>query len=373
MGSPLLLVEAASRYRGDLEDRRTELLAVALDEHAEFRDQLLRRLGVTDSYERAEVTTQRTYRVGSDRIRVRIDLVIRLMGSNGHQEALVFIENKFNPEASPSARWFDDDQAQNQHAALQQEAGDASHRLAAIVSNCDLGHPRRWIPHEYGDALGWREVAELAGLAGGPIGWQVLAREPTAPASQRVLLEVWAYLKGDAVGALEDDDLAALGRTALAWERVVALLSRVSEVLGWEDEVYDEWETQAETGIVYIAGEAPAESWVATCEEGRLYVAITDGLWDDEAPVGEPQIYAGWGVVADRDARTVLASSSWPALVEGAGLVPIFDREGVYAFGRRDLKEFVRPGSTLSEQVSGSVEWIQAMLPTTLQAPEPRA
>ena len=371
MGEPLLLIEAASRYRGDLEDRRTELLAVALNEHAAFRDELLRRFDVGATYRTAQIATQRTYRVNDGRDRVRIDLEIRLRDETGHQQAVVFIENKFNPDESPRARWFDENQPRNERAALEQEAGIAAERLAAIVSDCDLDNPRRQVPAEYGRPLGWREVAEVAGIAGGQPGWQNLARETAAPASQRVLLEFWAYLKGDTVGALEDEDLFVLGRSARAWERVEGLLTRLSESLGWDEEVLDDWESEAATLISYIGGEPPPGTWLAQRQDGMLYVAITEGIWNDENPVGEPQIYAGWGIAAGREDRYATANSGWPASLEQAGLTALFDREGVYAFGRRNLKDLVTAGSTLSEQTRLVMPWVEETLSSTLKIAEP--
>jgi hypothetical protein len=370
LGAPLLLLEAASRYRGDLEDRRTELLAVAFNEHTDFQGRLLERLGATDSHTAAEVTTQETVR--GSKGTSRIDVLIRLSNEIGGSAGCVFIEVKFNPDNRPDAWWFTPGQASAQRAALDETSRHGSNRLVAIVSDCDLNNPRRPVPDEYDDVIGWREIAELAGESGGPTGWQSLARESTALASQRVLLEVWSYLKGDAVGALEDEDVAALARSGVAWDRVDALLRRLSEDLSWDGQVYTDWEIPDGPDVVYISGAPAPNSWLAEREDGWLYVALTDGLWESESPITEPQLYAGWGLPADAAARASLADSRWPSDVEQTGRVPVFDSEGVYVFGHQELRTFVHRRSTLTAQVGPILGWVRATIEATLAAPQPK-
>lgn len=371
MGEPRLLLQAASSYRGDLEDRRTEILVVGLNDHRGFLEEFLRWVGVHEPYQGARVRTQQIYRIDDAQKRVRVDMVVRLLTGEGATGTLVFIECKFNPDEDDHAHWFPPEQGPDQLTALQQEAGGAERRLVAIVSDCDLVNPARPVPKEYEHVLGWREIAELAGRAGGPSGWQELARDPSATAAQRILLEIWAYLKGDVVGALEDDDLVAIGRTDQAWNRVWAVLERVSEILGW-DAVYSDWTTlEGTTTVNYISAAPPDDSWLARADDGWLYVAITNNEWDSVAAVGEPQIYAGWGVAPDREQLESLAQSPWPDMLRRAGLVPIFDRDGAYAFVRRDLRDFVTPASTISAQAQSIVEWARTAVDTALRAPQP--
>lgn len=371
MGEPLLLLQAASRYRGDLEDRRTEILVVGLNDHRGFLEEFLRRAGVHRPWQGAKVRTQQIYRIGDAQKRVRVDVVIRLLTEDGATDTLVFIECKFNPDEDDHAHWFPPEQGPDQLTALWQETAGAERRLVAIVSDCDLENPARPVPKEYEHVLGWREIAELAGRAGGPGGWQELARDPSAHAKQRVLLEIWAYLKGDVVGALEDEDLVAIGHADQAWNRVYAVLERVSEILGWHA-VDDEWTTlEGTTSVNYIGTEPPDDSWLDPADGGWLYVVITNNEWDSAAAVGEPQIYAGWGVGLDREQLDGLAKSDWPSMVRRAGLVPIFDRDGAYAFARRDLKDFVTPASTISGQARSIVEWARPAVETALRGPEP--
>ena len=90
------------------------------------------------------------------------------------------------------------------------------------------------------------------------------------------MLEIWAYLKGDVVGALEDEDLVAIGRADQAWNRVYAVLERVTESLGW-DAVDDDWTTlEGTTSVNYIGTDPPDDSWLDRADGGWLYVVITN-------------------------------------------------------------------------------------------------
>jgi hypothetical protein len=212
MGEPLLLLEAASAYRGDLEDRLTELLCTALSEHDGFCRELLARIGVRSEFLRSEVLTQQSFSEGP----ARLDLVIRSYDVTNRPLAVVFVESKYTPRKLPNRYWFTDDQARRQAKALASQAADERH-LVAIASDYDLR--RQPVPAEYEHQLGWRDIAELANSSAGQTGWQEDARQPTVFVPQRVLLEFWTYLKGDTVGALDEDDLQVLGQIVRAEDR----------------------------------------------------------------------------------------------------------------------------------------------------------
>jgi hypothetical protein len=373
VGKPLLLLEAASRYRGDQEDRLTEVLAAAMHENADFCGRLLKRWGLNVTPDRYEIATQQTFLVEEGR--VRIDLVVRAFDAENEQRAIVFLESKYNPQRSLGARWFDPDQSAKELAALSALDGSAEKRLVAIVSDCDLHHPTRLIPGEYDKRvgrLGWREVGDLADEAGGPSDWKVAARAHEAPASQRVLLEFVSYLKGDAMGALNDDDLLAITGAERAQKRIDALLERAAEGLRWDETLGDDWQTGGGAAITYVAGEAPADTWLHDREEGLLYALIADRSWDDEAPTGEPRIYAGWGFSAKREEREATAASPWADGVRALGVEPIFDDDGIYGLASRPLSQMVDGGTaTLSGQVNWLVAWVQGALLQTLAVPGP--
>jgi hypothetical protein len=364
VGDPLLLLEAASSYRGDLEDRLTEVLATALSEHDGFCRALLARVGVLSRPTRLEVKTQESFPDGP----ARIDVVIRGYSALNTPTVVVFIENKYNPRKLPSPYWFDDDQAGRQVAALSHQPGE-EHRLVAIASDIDL---RRYdVPDEYAPQIGWREIADLANAAGGADGWQLQARRADEPASQRVLVEFWAYLKGDTVGALDEDDLFVLGQTVRAEDRVEALLERAAEQLEWDATVDDEWFTAGGAPIQYINGDAPEDSWLSTRRDGSVYALVSGGAWTDGSPVGEPQLYAGLGFSAKREERDAVAKSVWTTSVAATGLVALFESDGIYVFSQRALREIVESASSLSAQVNLVVTWVAAVVATALALPEP--
>ena len=363
MGDPLLLLEAASRYRGDLEDRLTEIFATTLSEHEGFCHQLLLHLGVITP-ERLEVKTQQSFRDGP----ARIDLVIRGYDRTGWPTAVVFIESKYNPRKLVDSYWFDDDQAGRQARALGSQPA-AERRLVALASDHDLR--KRPVPAAYEYRLGWREIGDLANRAGGMDGWQVETRRSNESVAQRVLLEFWSYLKGDAVGALNEDDLFVLGGTVRAEDRVTTLLEHAAEDLGWDDEVSDDWVTAGEAPIQYVTGDAPPETWVAGRRDGLVYALVSGAEWTDESPEGRPHVYAGCGFSAKREERDSVAKSDWPSSLATQGLLAIFDPDGIYVFGARPLSEIVEQANTLSGQVGLLVTWIQEIVESVLSISGP--
>lgn len=189
VGEPLLLLEAASRYQGDLEDRLTEMFAVALDAHDAFCRILVKEAGVKTDAAVFEVRTQQGFD-GQPRL---VDLVIRCRDEAGLVLATIFVENKYNPGQLIEPYWFSSDQVKRQADALRRQRGQRL--LIGIASSADVRR-RTDIPRQYNRILGWDTVADLAFAAGGGPTWHEDARRPNSPASQRILLEFWTYLVG---------------------------------------------------------------------------------------------------------------------------------------------------------------------------------
>lgn len=364
MGQPLLLLEAASAYQGDLEDRLTEVLATALSEHAGFCRTFVSHIGVAAEFVRCTVRTQESFSVGP----ARLDLVIRAFGASDEEVAVLFVENKYNPHKLPDPYWFTEDQACRQRAALASQTAGERH-LVAIASDRDL---RRPIPPEYARTLGWRAVAELANISGGEGGWQALARQPSAPASQRILLEFWAYLKGDTVGAIDNDDLETLGRIVRAEDRVSALLEHVAEALSWDEtDVAEDWVTGGESPIQYISRGAGEDSWLGERMGGSQYVLIANAEWHDTSPAGQPHLYAGGGFFAKREERSTLAQTDWAKEVQSAGMNVFMDADGVYMLAGQPLAEVLATADTLSGQARRVASWAQDALSMLESLPKP--
>lgn len=374
MGAPRLLVEAASSYSGDLEDRHTELLAVALNEHPAFLDRLVKELDLKAIYARADIATQTSY-LSETGQRCRIDLEIRLMSRGEKQAAVIFIECKYNPDGRRNHHWFVDPygmaQGPVQKAVLDQERGSVEKVLASIVSDCDLR--RIDFPKEYelSKRLGWKKIADLINEAGGEPGWQRAARAANAVASQRVLLEVWSYLKGDAVGALDDTDLQALSGAARMEERVEALLRRISEMRGWDQyqQPGKDWGSAA-TWLRYITAPVVDSPWPGG-EAPAFYVVITGRPWDVLDAVGNPQMYAGFGADWGNGLRGEdVDQARWQQQI-GRQLKAVVDADGCFVFGARSLSELLGSGRTLSDQAGQSLRWIEEALMAAREAPPP--
>jgi hypothetical protein len=375
VGKPRLLLEAASSYRGDQEDRLTELLAVALHEHTGFCSSMLSVCGARWMPSQVEVSTQEDIPEGP----ARIDLIIRAKSEETGRSAVIFIESNYNPDRQPQPYWFDEQQAKREARALDAQPEMERH-LVAVASDHDLAS--RDVPSQYEHKIRWRQIADLAYSSGGDHGWELKARRPDALASQRILLEFWSYLKGDTVGAIDGDDLLALGLERRANRRVEALLDRVADELGsyeadrrrptWESHCYTDWSTPGGFPIRYIIGEPDRGSRPRSRgHEGAMYALLSWAEWEDTGLVGEPQLYAGCGFVAEASERDALAHTDWCEQVRRAGLMFLTDRDGIYVFDRRPASDISADTMTLTDQVTLVTEWVKDAVSRALDLPDP--
>ena len=133
MGKPRRLVEAVSSYRGDREDRLTEMLAAALDAHDPFCRLFLTKASVRASPASVSVHTQASLD-GQARL---VDLVIRGLDHTPDPLSALFVENKYNPDRQANPYWFTDDQGRRQYTALERELAPERH-LIGVASRSDL-------------------------------------------------------------------------------------------------------------------------------------------------------------------------------------------------------------------------------------------
>ena len=366
MGKPRLLVEAVSSYRGDREDRLTEMLAAALDAHDAFC-----RLFLTKAFVRASPASVSVHTQASLDGQVRlVDLVIRGFDNTPDPLFALFVENKYNPDRQANPYWFTDDQGRRQYAALKREPAPERH-LIGVASRSDLW---RDVPRQYARVLDWRLMEDIAHQAGGGPNWRIDARSPAAPAADRILLEFLTYLKGDFVGALEEDDLDVLARTVVVHERLVGLVERAAGMLddSWTGDVAeDEWATPSDMPIFYATLEAPTGAWLHARRKGLFYLFASEAEWSDERSVGEPTLYAGAGWDARREERAVLAQSDWPKSAEAAGFQVLADGDGSYVVKSQPLREIVTTGGTRSEQAEHLALWARTAFDAVLKLSAP--
>jgi hypothetical protein len=93
MAAPRLLLEAASSYRGDMEDRLPDIFAVALDAHDGFCRAFAARPGRQTEPAAFRITTQRSF---NGQMRV-VDVVIDCMDRADHVAATIFRREQVQP------------------------------------------------------------------------------------------------------------------------------------------------------------------------------------------------------------------------------------------------------------------------------------
>ena len=383
MGEPRLLIEALYKYGGDREDRLTEVLASVLEVNHELCRELTERLGLGCDPMRFCVETQ----FGPPGQRRLVDLVLRGLDSGGHAVATVFIENKYNPAARLETYWFSEDQAMRQRRALKDEPGEQV--LGAIASKSDLerldgpieARPRFDPRAAYDEVISWGDVRELIRQLSAPPSPRPSGRSGATPASDRLPLELLAYLEleGDALGALGSDDLFALSRILLAQDRVDRLLYRATKKLAEELSALDESdvlefeaaeENEVENGVYYSAP-APKGTWPENLREAELYVMVFNDDPEEREAVVEPLVYVGVTWNAGREGKQRISGSKWESRARDASMDIDWEKNFISVAMSRPLREIADGGSTIAQQANVLIEWAHRSLLTVLKLPPP--
>jgi hypothetical protein len=362
MGRPRLLTEALDFHRGDVEDRVTELFLVTLDAHRGFSRRLLAELGVEADDLSLDIQSQ-----GPEFQPKLVDLTIRCRDGDS-EVAVVYFEHKYAPLGQGRKHWFSHKQAEEQRSALEEKEGAPKRLLVGIASEAAKDE---W---GYDRLETWAWVTELADEVGGGEGWHEQALLADAPASARILLEFVRYMKGDAVGALMDDDVRALGRRQLAAERVTKLLGYAAKVIdpGATGEVHeDDWAAPSGAWIHYVLMDAQRGSWL-TALGGSRYLFITDYGWNESGSSGKPVAYAGVGWEAEATTCAGLAKSAWMEKVRAIDdhFELLGDVYGVYLVQAAPLQSLIEAHDMLSDQAEAVGDWAEQVI-TAVEALPP--
>jgi hypothetical protein len=383
VGKPLLLTQALRSYSDDLEDRLTEVLATTLEVHEGFCRLLVDRFGLEDRAAHYEICTQKT--IGADR--TRIDLAITGHDLRGTTSATVFVESKYNPARRLHGYWFHSDQYNRQRAALDRESG--TKLLVGIASASDLDRlsgPEELRPDydptekAYDAVISWNEVVAIARRAGGEPGWEQAARKPDALAAQRVLLEFVTYLnqEGAPMGAVDDDDIFVLRRSAVAEERVERLLEIAGEaVAGQVSTGADVYEVEADnespngSARMWVTVEPPESTWMSELRDAQLIVMITGAEYGEERSVGVPFAYAGLAWNAGKEGRDAISASAWAAKAKSAALDLYWDGNMCSVLAGKPLEQALEGGDTLHDQATRLAEWASPAIRAAMKLPNP--
>jgi hypothetical protein len=168
------------------------------------------------------------------------------------------------------------------------------------------------------------------------------------------------YLKGDPVGAIDDEDVVVFARAELTLERIMAVLERSrsgSRPSGRRRSAMTGRRREGSRFCTSRWNRRPIRGSERARRRGWPMYALLAGRWGDEQAVGEPTIYAGGGWATKRDEREAIGSSNWPAVAAEAEFESLSDRDGSYVFQGRPLAEIVAAATTLSEQVDALAGW----------------
>jgi hypothetical protein len=378
VGKPLLLVGAAQSYGHDGEDRRTELLATALDTHIGFCRALSTRLQLTPGV-RYAIETQHWASP-----ECRIDLTMKVYGENGERTATIYSEHKIE------GYWFSDGQIQRERSALEREPGDgkrlicvipaaAMAELTAITSTGTDALPSDAFDH----ALTWEDIVGLIDDAGrnylepwGGPGWSERALSSDAPACQRVLAEFLFYLEGEEkMTSLTEDEIRAFQLADQAEDKIATLMMLASSKAGAYTAVQDEKgellstdESDAGVELTTVDFEPPERAWLSRFEDGALSFALAAA--DAESGDGTPTVYGGL-YLDGSDGEKAESDGPWMSHAVGAEFRPLPYRYGLWLCRSIQLAWVVTEETVgLEEQAKTLGAWLAETFDAVLSLPE---
>ena len=383
MKEPQLLIEALYSYGGDREDRLTEVFKTVLEVNHELSRAVTRRLGLRSEPKRYSVETQ----FGPPGQRRLVDMVLRGVDAAGDTVATVFMEHKYNPTSRLEAYWFDEDQATRQRRALNDQPGERL--LGAIASKSDLdrldGPPEARPPFDprpfYDAVISWSDVRAMAEKLGrSPAGDEAAPHGDTSVAD-RLVLEFLAYLEleGDAMGALGNDDVFALGRVGLAQDRVDRLIYRATEMLAGaigptEGDQEFAFEPAEENGVdegCYYSAPAREGTWLYGLREAEIYVMEASDESDEDDATTTPTVWAGVTWYTGLEGKSRIAGSKWEARVHEASFEVDWDKYTVSVSALRPLSEIADAGGTIAQQAKTLADWANSTVRAILNLPPP--
>ena len=342
-----LLLDAASSYALNSEDRLTELLAVALSGHESFALALAERAGLSLRGP-VRVTTQLQLASGRH---ARPDMQLAGRGPDG-TPAWLWIENKiFAPLTEEQARGYP--------AELHANRSVEQRRLILIAADA------RPQPSGWDKTLTWQQVALLADqVAREQLGehWRQLALKPEAQARWRILAELLWYLEHHDLAMIEPlttEDLEVFRHFERVSTRLEALLSTATplvqrtkqDALRWTDDgVYQNFRPKTGDWIRskpdgYICVElAPYAYWL---RQGR-----EDGAAHAGAGYALPHAY--WDSV-----QVALSEHDLPAR-----RLTLWSDEGedVLVYASLPLSELTSEAASVPEQAAQLAQWTNKTL-----------
>ncbi|MGH2861469.1 MAG: hypothetical protein ACRDLT_08170 [Solirubrobacteraceae bacterium] len=243
------LVLAASSHRTSKENRRTELYAAVLDEHDGFAGEVLKHVGLPTA-DRYEASTQEFRQDGF------VDLILIGFDSRGVRRTVLYGEHK-----EPAGKWQPGQPKKYLPHLAAEQPPSAARRLVAVVDSAADVHGR--VRHRAGGSMSaveraaqlqtrkrepnlvyttWQAIGGCAEQAGQKaylvdhpgetdgLRWREYAALPTAPARERLLLELIWYLedKGYAVTTPLTKEQVAIYHQAIALDETLLQLIKTA-------------------------------------------------------------------------------------------------------------------------------------------------
>jgi hypothetical protein len=348
--------------RAKREHRLTDLFALVAEAHSGFANRLFDAAGLSKvAVVRAqiEVPTRRGRSV---------DLELLGLDGRGTAVARLWSENKTGAAYQPN---------QLPDYAEDLPLVPAQRQLITVVddpSEVPVDDLQPQAPRWRG--FTWREVAVMAWEAGRaaadppdrPV-WRQAALRPTAPASERMLVELLSYLEeehGVVLDPLGHENVAAFAHFVETGQVIEEVVKRASEfaavdvddAFAWSEDLDSLWQCFVSDG-----------TWAAGIEGyPELQAADTD-RWSRNR-IGEPAFGVGY-TLPGRLAQQLLSTDSrtWRDAVEAAGFSVFADDDDdfVRVWRTKYLAELIPAGVTLDMQAHELARWVDDSLSVLAQ------
>jgi hypothetical protein len=349
--APQTLLAAVRRAKR--EHNLTDLLALSLEAHISFANRLLLAAKLPSAGEVA-VHTEVLTRRGRP-----VDLQVLGRDERGVELARLWSENKVRGRYQPN---------QLPDYAEDLPARPARRQLITIVDDLSEvpvdeqspGDPR-WHGFTWRQiaVMGWEAGRESAPEADRPV-WRHAASQPTAPSSQRILLELLNLLEeehGVVLKPIGHEHVTAfihLSETRQTLEELVKSAARMAE-LDLSDDFY--WDDQDGAGV--WQGFSTAGTWAEPLEGTiDLEVSSTDH-WTSRR-IGEPALGVGYSLPGALASALLSADKhAWRSALEAEGFSVRASDDDSWVLVRRTkyLAELIPAAVTLDLQAQLVADW----------------
>lgn len=340
--------------RAAREHQLTDLLALTLEAHPPFANRLLAASGLPQA-EEVETDTEVRTRRGRP-----VDLEVIALDGRGVRVARLWSENKtgarYQPEQLPDyATDLPETPAARQLITIVDE------RSKVPVDDTSPETPR-WLSFTWRDVamMAWEAGRSAAALKDRPV-WREAAMKRSAPASERILVELLTYLEeehGVVLEPLGHVHVAAFANSVQTGTILEELVRRAGELMHSDADGETDW---SDDGAAVWQAFSPSGTWAEALEGyPELQAADTD-RWSADR-LGEPAFGVGYTLPGElRDRLLSNELRDWRDIVEAEGF-SVADDGFMRVWKTKYLAELIPKGATHEAQARALATWADGAL-----------